>query len=60
MDYSNYDWVDLLMVSFKRLFLSSDERSYCGLDLYLMGLCSTNDVGEFKMLSKFLNIVGTT
>ena len=59
MDYSNYDWIDLPNGQFQKLFLSSDERSYCGLDLYLMGLCRTNDVGEFKMLRNPQLVSGT-
>ncbi len=49
MDYDIYDWVrdngDFLKVS-----LSSNERTYCNLDLYLMGLLDRKEVGDFYLL----------
>ncbi len=50
MDYDIYDWVKD-NGDFLRLSLSSSERTYCNLDLYLMGLLDRKEVGDFSLLS---------
>jgi hypothetical protein len=60
MDYNNYDWIALPNGQFKKVLLTSDERAYSRLDLYLIGLCSSNEVGEFKILRDLQPVSGST
>lgn len=50
MDYDRHDWVQE-NGDFKQVSMGSEERSYCDLDLYLMGLMEPDDVGDFYLLS---------
>jgi hypothetical protein len=50
MDYDVYDWIEEGS-NFRRLALTSEERTYCNLDLYLMGLLGPTEVGDFYLLS---------
>jgi hypothetical protein len=50
MDYDIYDWVSD-NGEFLRMSLGSSERTYCNLDLYLMGLLDRKEVGDFYLLS---------
>ncbi len=50
LSYDPYDWV-ATNGDFNRVTLSSEERSYCNLDLYLMGLLGPLEVGDFYLLS---------
>lgn len=50
MDYGRIDWVELPNGEFSSVELESDERTYCNLDLYLMGLLGPDQVGEITML----------
>lgn len=50
MDYDRHDWVQQ-NGDFQRVSLSSEERTYCDLDLYLMGLMEPDDAGDFYLLS---------
>lgn len=50
MDYDVYDWKER-NGGFQRTALQSEERTYCNLDLYLMGLLDEQAVGEFYLLS---------
>ncbi len=57
MSYDPYDWV-ATNGDFRRMALSSDERNYCNLDLYLMGLLGPLEVGDFNLLSNISQISG--
>lgn len=57
MDYDVYDWVQE-NGNFRRVALSSEERTYCNLDLYLMGLLGPLEVGDFYLLSGVTPISG--
>ena len=57
MDYDTFDWVEN-GPNFDRIALGSEERSYCDLDLYLMGLLGPNDVRDFFLLSNTALISG--
>lgn len=59
MDYDIYDWV-AQNGNFDRVTLTSAERSYCNLDLYLMGLLGPEDVGDFSLLSNISQVSGNT
>ncbi len=59
MDYDIYDWVESGN-NFERVTLSSDERSYANLDLYLMGLLGQEEVGDFYLLSNVSPVSGNT
>lgn len=50
MDYDFNNWVELPNGQFRKINLTSDERVYCNLDLYLMGLLGPSEVGEFDVL----------
>ncbi len=50
MDYDINNWIELPNGQFRKVNLSSDERTYCNLDLYLMGLLGPKEVGEFTLL----------
>lgn len=57
MDYDVYDWVEE-NGNFRRIALQSEERTYCNLDLYLMGLLSEQEVGDFYLLSNVSLVSG--
>lgn len=57
MDYDIYDWVEE-SGDFRRVTLASEERTYCNLDLYLMGLLGEQEVGDFYLLSNVQPITG--
>jgi len=57
MDYDEFDWVEN-GANFDRILLSSEERSYSELDLYLMGLLGPDDVKDFFLLSNTALVAG--
>lgn len=57
MDYDIYDWEEE-NGDFRRIALASEERTYCNLDLYLMGLLGPEEVGDFYLLSNVSLISG--
>ena len=57
MDYDIYNW-EASNGNFRRTSLTSEERTYCNLDLYLMGLLGQTDVGDFNLLSNVSLISG--
>ncbi len=57
MSYDPYDWV-AQNGNFRRVALQSEERTYCNLDLYLMGLLGPLEVGDFYLLSNVSLISG--
>ena len=57
MDYDIYN-LESSNGHFKRTALKTEERSYCNLDLYLMGLLEKEKVGEFNLLSNVSQISG--
>lgn len=60
MDYDVNDWVELPNGQFRRVNIPSDQRVYCNLDLYLMGLLGPNEVGEFNLLRNIQPVPGST
>jgi hypothetical protein len=50
MDYDVNNWIELPNGQFRKVTLSDDQRTYCNLDLYLMGLLGPSEVGEFYLL----------
>ena len=56
MDYDDTDWVELSNGNFRKVSRTSDQRAYCNLDLYLMGILGPTEVGEFKMLRNLSQI----
>jgi len=59
MDYDIYDWA-ATNGQFQRVPLSSDQREYCALDLYLMGALGPDEVGDIYRLSNITNVSGNT
>lgn len=59
MDYDIYDW-QVNGSNYDRVSLPSEERTYCNLDLYLMGLLGPTEVGDFNLLSNVQLISGNT
>ena len=57
LSYDPYNWVEE-NGNFRRISLSSEERSYCNLDLYLMGLLGPQETGDFYLLSNVNLISG--
>ncbi|MCZ6814860.1 MAG: hypothetical protein O7F14_12495 [Alphaproteobacteria bacterium] len=57
MSYDPYNW-QATNGDFRRVTLTSEERSYCNLDLYLMGLLGPLEVGDFSLLSDISLISG--
>ncbi len=57
MDYDIYNW-EAINGNFSRTSLTSEERTYCNLDLYLMGLLGKREVGDFYLLSSVSRIFG--
>ena len=60
MDYDTNNWVELPSGQFRRVNLNSDERTYCNLDLYMMGLLGPREVGEFTLLRNVVPVAGST
>jgi hypothetical protein len=60
MDYDTINWIELPNGQFRRVDLISDERTYCNLDLYLMGLLGPKEVGEFNMLRNLAPVSSST
>ncbi len=60
MDYDTTDWIELSNGNFRRDNRTSDERAYCNLDLYLMGLLGPIEVGEFTLLRNLAQIGTST
>ncbi len=57
MDYDIYDWV-ARDGQYERLSLTSEQREYSTLDLYLMGALSSDEVGDVSLLSNITNAGG--
>ena len=57
MDYDIYNW-EATNGNFARIALGSEQRAYCNLDLYLMGLLGPLEVGDFYLLSDVSLISG--
>jgi hypothetical protein len=57
MDYDIYDWA-ARNGQYERVSLTSDQREYCPLDLYLMGAFGTDEVGDISLLSGLTNVGG--
>ncbi len=57
MDYDIYDWV-AQNGQYQRVSLTSDQREYCTLDLYLMGALGPDEVGDLYLLSGLTNVGG--
>jgi hypothetical protein len=60
MDYDDVDWVQLPNGNFRKVSRASDERAFCNLDLYLLGLLGPAEVGEFHMLRNVAPVSGST
>jgi len=60
MDYDDTDWVSLPSGNFRKVSRTSDERAYCNLDLYLMGLMGSSEVGEMNHLRNVVPVPGST
>ncbi|MFQ5534277.1 MAG: hypothetical protein ACE5EM_05585 [Sphingomonadales bacterium] len=58
MDYDIHDWKEEGNNRFRRITLNSEQRTYCNLDLYLMGLLGPHEVGDISLLSNITNISG--
>jgi hypothetical protein len=57
MDYDIYDWV-ARNGQYERVSLTSEQREYCPLDLYLMGAFGADEVGDISLLSSLTNVGG--
>ena len=60
MDYDFNNWIELSNGQFQKVNLTDEERTYCNLDLYLMGLLGANEVGEFTLLRNPQPVGGST
>jgi hypothetical protein len=60
MDYDINNWIELPNGQFRKVNLVSDERVYCNLDLYLMGILGSTEVGEFTLLRNPQPVGGST
>jgi hypothetical protein len=60
MDYDFNNWVELPNGQFQKVNLTDVERTYCNLDLYLMGLLGSNEVGEITLLRNPQPVGGST
>ena len=60
MDYDINNWIELPNGQFRKVNLTSDERTYCNLDVYFMGLLGPNEVGEFYLLRNTQPVGGST
>lgn len=59
MDYDFNNWVES-GGQFTKVNLTDAERTYCSLDLYLMGLLGSKEVGEFTLLRNPVPVGGST
>lgn len=57
MDYDTHDWI-ATNGQFARTSLTSDQREYSTLDLYLMGALGPEEVGDSYLLSGLTNVGG--
>ena len=60
MDYDFNNWIELPNGQFQKVNLTEGERTYCNLDMYLMGLLGSNEVGEFVVLRNPVPVGGST
>lgn len=60
MDYDTNDWVEQPGGQFRKVNLTSDERTYSDLDLYMMGLLGPSEVGEFSVLRGVAPVSGSS
>jgi hypothetical protein len=60
MDYDVNNWIELPNGQFRKVTLSDNQRIYCNLDLYLMGLLGPGEVGEFYQLRNVAPVGGST
>ncbi len=60
MDYDINNWIELPNGQFSKVNLTDQERTYCNLDLYLMGLLRGNEVGEITLLRNPQPVGGST
>lgn len=60
MDYDDNDWIELTNGSYRRVSIPSDQRIYCNLDLYFMGLLGPAEVGESTQLRNVQPVTGST
>lgn len=60
MDYDDTDWIELAGGTFRKVSRSSDQRAYCNLDLYLMGIMKPSEVGEMTHLRNVTPVAGST
>lgn len=60
MDYDVNDWAQLPNGSYRKVSIPSDQRVYCNLDLYMMGLLGPSEVGEMTVLRNPQPIAGST
>lgn len=60
MDYDDTDWFELPTGNFRKVSRTSDQRAFCSLDLYLMGLLGPGEVGEFYHLRNVAPVGGST
>jgi len=60
MDYDVNDWVESPNGTFRKVAIPSDQRIYCNLDLYLMGLLGPGEVGEITPLRNVQPVGGST
>ncbi len=58
LDYDRHDWVEEGNNRFRKIAIPSEDRAFCNLDLYLMGLLGPHEAGDFSLLSNITNISG--
>jgi len=58
MDYDTFNWEERADGNFNRNSIPSEERVYCNLDLYLMGLLNRTEIGDFNLLENVSNVSG--
>lgn len=59
MDYDFNNWTEA-GGQFTQVNLTDAERTYCNLDLYMMGLLGPNEVGEFTLLRNPVPVGGSS
>lgn len=60
MDYDFNNWIELPSGQYRKVTLTDEQRTYCDLDLYLMGLVGPAEVGEFYQLRNVTPVGGST
>lgn len=60
MDYDFNNWIELPNGQFQKVNLTDGERTFCNLDLYLMGVLGPNEVGELVVLRNPVPVGGST